>query len=444
MSAARVYLDHNATAPLRPEALAAMQAALAFPGNPSSVHASGRAARARVEDARAAVARMVGGSVEGLVFTGGGTEANALAIWSAVASGEVPRLIVGATEHEAVANTARASGLPVEVWPVDRQGRADLDWLADRLARWGAADGRPFAALMLANNETGVIQPVAKAAALLRKAGGWLHVDGVQAAGKIALDVVALGADTLAVSAHKFGGPQGAGALAYSDRLKIAPRQHGGGQERGLRAGTESVAAIAGFGAAADAALRDLERSSSEPNTRSSRRMPGPRSQDSTPGAGRDPTLEAAPYDLGPGIRRDERSEVSSREDDLPSLGDQAIWRDAAAARLKAAGAVIVGEDAPRLPGTLCLATASFPSALQVMALDLAGVEVSAGAACSSGKVKPSGVLAAMGYDADLASGALRASGGWNTTNEDWARFADAWLAALARRAPAVRAREYA
>ena len=388
MTEPRVYLDHNATAPLRPEALAAMQAALAQPGNPSSVHASGRAARARVEDARAAVAGLVGASAEALVFTSGGTEANALAIWSAVASGEVVRLIVGATEHEAVANTARATGLPVEAWPVDRHGVADLDWLSDRLTRWSAADGRPFAALMLANNETGVIQPVAEAAAMLRAAGGWLHVDAVQAVGKIKVDVDVLAADTLALSAHKFGGPQGAGALSASDRVRLVPRQHGGSQERGLRAGTEPVVAIAGFGAAAEAAARDL-----------------------------------------------------------PAASSQAVWRDAAAAHLKAAGAVIAGEGAARLPATLCLATAGFPSALQVMALDLASVEVSAGAACSSGKVKPSGVLAAMGYDADLASCALRASGGWNTTEHDWARFADAWLSAAARRGAsslAIKTKEYA
>ena len=172
MSAARVYLDHNATSPLRPEARAAMLAAMDAAGNPSSVHAVGRAARARVEDARTAVAALVGGSPARLVFTSGGTEANALALHSAVASGKARRLVVSAIEHEAVANTARASGLPVEVWPVDRRGVVDLDWLSDRLARWDGAEGRPVVALMLANNETGVIQPVAQAAALVHAAGG--------------------------------------------------------------------------------------------------------------------------------------------------------------------------------------------------------------------------------------------------------------------------------
>ena len=371
----QVYLDHNATAPVRPEALEAICAALQAGGNPSSVHAVGRAARSRVEDARASVAALVGASPEALVFTSGGTEANALAIHSAAASGEVRRLIIGATEHEAVVNTAHATGLPVEIWPVDRQGVADLDWLGARLKAWTTEDGQPFVALMLANNETGVIQPVAVAAALVHEAGGWLHVDAVQAAGKIAMDFTALGADTLALSAHKIGGPQGVGGLIYGERVRISPRLHGGGQERGFRAGTENVAGLAGFGAAADAARRDLA-----------------------------------------------------------SASQQAAWRDAAAQRLAEAGAVIAGEGVERLPGTLCVAVEGFASSLQVMSLDLEGVRVSAGAACSSGKVKPSGVLAAMGYG-DLAAGALRASGGWNTTEQDWTRFADVWLAVHARRA---------
>ena len=382
----RNYLDHNATSPIRPEARDAMIEALQAGGNPSSVHASGRAARDRLERARAAVAALVNGSAERLVFTSGGTEANALAIESTAGSSAHGRLLIGATEHDAVVNTAKAAGLPIEVWPVDTKGLADLSWLADRLARWNPADGRPFVALMLANNETGVIQPVAEAAALVREAGGWLHVDAVQAAGKIAVDLDALGAHTLALSAHKLGGPQGVGALAFASDIMLHPRLHGGGQERGLRAGTENVTGAAGFGAAAAAVLRDL-----------------------------------------------------------PEATVQTAWRDAAAARLVQAGAVIAGEGAPRLPGTLCLATANFLSALQVMALDLEGVEVSAGSACSSGKVKPSGVLAAMGYG-DLAAGALRASGGWNTTQQDWDRFADAWLAVQARRATSQRERmkEYA
>ncbi len=386
MSITRTYLDHNATSPLRPEAREALLDALQAGGNPSSVHASGRAARRRLETARTAVAALIGGSSERLVLTSGGTEANALAIRSAAASGDHGRLLIGATEHDAVANGARAVGLPVETWPVDTNGVAELCWLAERLARWSPQDGRPFVALMLANNETGVVQPVADAAALVRAAGGWLHVDAVQAAGKIAVDHDALGAHTLALSAHKLGGPQGVGALAYAAGVAVRPSLHGGGQERGLRAGTENVAGAAGFGVAARAALHEL-----------------------------------------------------------PHANNQAVWRDVAAARLKNVGVRIAGEGAPRLPATLCLAAPGFPSALQVMALDLEGVEVSAGSACSSGKVKPSGVLAAMGYR-DLADGALRASGGWNSTEQDWDRFAEVWLAIQARRATssAARIKEYA
>ena len=378
-----VYLDYNATAPVRPEAAEAVARALSIGGNPSSVHARGRAARALVEEARSEVARLAGVDQADIVFTSGGTEANALAIEGAVAAGGIHRLIVGATEHDSIGETAKATGLPVEVWPVDANGVADLDWLERRLAGWSAAAGRPFVALMAANNETGVIQPVAAAAQLIHAAGGTLHVDAVQAAAKIALG--GLGADTLALSAHKLGGPQGIGALALAPRAGLRRRLHGGGQERGLRAGTENVPGIAGFAAAAKAALHDLD-----------------------------------------------------------DVQIQASWRDTAAARLKAVGARIAGEGAARLSNTLCLAAPDWSSALQVMALDLEGVMVSAGSACSSGKVKPSGVLTAMGYGT-LADGALRASGGWATTEEDWRRFTEVWLAAHARHvARAARIKEFA
>jgi cysteine desulfurase len=369
-----IYLDYNATAPVRPEAAAATACALEAGGNPSSIHAAGRAARATVEAARAEVAALVGAPQASVVFVSGGTEANALALESAVACGS-RRLIVSAVEHSAVLETARASAAEVEILPVDAQGVADLDWLRRRLADWDDADGRSFVALMLANNETGVIQPVAEAAALVRDADGWLHVDAVQAAGKIPVDLRALGADTLAVSAHKLGGPQGVGALAFGARANLIRRQHGGGQERGRRAGTENVPGIAGFAAAARAA-----------------------------------------------------------RDGLQSATAQAAWRDAAAARLAAAGATIMGDSAARLPNTLCFARRGFPAELQVMTLDLAGVMVSAGAACSSGKVTPSHVLDAMG-EGELAACAVRASGGWATTEDDWTGLAAAWIQAHDRHA---------
>jgi cysteine desulfurase len=254
----RVYLDYNATAVVRPEAATAIAHALAVGGNPSSVHAAGRAARALVEQARADVAALIAAPASTVVFTSGGTEANALALESAIAAGS-KRLLISAIEHDSVRETAHASGVAYEEIPVDRSGRADLTWLSERLARWDAADGKPFVALMLANNETGVIQPVAEAAELVRAAEGWLHVDAVQAAGKIAIDSRALGADTLAVSAHKIGGPQGVGALTFGPRATLSRRQHGGGQERGRRGGTENVPGINGFGAAAKAALQAFD-----------------------------------------------------------------------------------------------------------------------------------------------------------------------------------------
>ena len=244
---AKIYLDYNATAPIRPEAAEAIGKALQIGGNPSSIHAAGRAARATIEQAREAVAALVRAHPSDVVLTSGGSEANTLAIRSAVAAG-ARGLIVGATEHSSVVEAAAASGASV-IWPVDRHGVADLDWLKTRLKTWSASDGRPFVALMLANNETGVIQPVAEAAELVHAAKGWLHVDAVQAAGKITIDMKALGADSLAISAHKLGGPAGAGALIVRPGLELTRQAFGGRQERCRRGGTENLIGIAGFGA---------------------------------------------------------------------------------------------------------------------------------------------------------------------------------------------------
>jgi cysteine desulfurase len=368
-----IYLDWNASALVRPEAAAAVAQALSVGGNPSSVHASGRAARGVMERARAQVAQLIAMPSGSVVFLSGAAEANALTIMSAVANGS-RRLIIGAVEHETVVETAKASGAAVETLPIDTRGVADLDWLKDRLARWDAADGAPFLALMLANNENGVIQPVAEAGAMVRAAGGLMHVDAVQAAGKIPIDMKALNADTLSLSAHKLGGPQGSGALAFASRARLVRQLHGGGQERSVRAGTENVSGAAGFGAAAEAA-------------------------------------QAALGDLG---------------------HDQSAWRDAAALRLKQeAGVVVLGEGAPRLHQTLSFSAPGFPSELQVMQMDLAGLMVSAGSACSSGKVKASRVVEAMGLP-ELSPYALRVSGGWATTEADWKAFTDAWLKAYA------------
>jgi len=366
------YLDYNATAPVRPEAADAVACALRIGGNPSSVHANGRLARAAVEKARGEVAALVGVKPGSVTFTSGGTEANALAVQSAVAGGS-RRLIVGAADHPSLIEGASATGCWTELWPVDGEGLADLGWLRVRLGAWKAADGRPFVALSLANGETGVIQPTAEIGAIVHEAGGWLHLDAVQAAGKIAVDFSALGGDTMALSAHKLGGPQGVGALVAGTRATVARRQFGGGQESGRRAGTENVPGIAGFGAAASAALRDL-----------------------------------------------------------PKVAAQATWRDELAVRVKDAGAEVLGAGAERLPQTLCFAATGFGSELQVMNLDLAGVMVSAGAACLSGKVKASPVVEAMGR-ADLAPYSLRISGGWASTEADWKRCGDVWVEAYAR-----------
>jgi cysteine desulfurase len=369
-----IYLDNNATAPVRPEAIEAVVQALGVTGNASSIHAYGRAARAILEAAREEVAGLVGATPANVVFTSGGAEANNLCLDSAVATGS-KRLIVSAIEHATIIEAAKASGAAVELLPVDRNGVADLAWLRERLSRWDAADGRPFVALMLANNETGVIQPIAEAAEIVRAADGWLHVDAIQGLGKVPVDIAALGADTLVFSGHKIGAPQGVGGLAFGPRAILVRRQHGGGHERGRRAGTENIPGIAGLGAAAK-----VLRVSLADNTR------------------------------------------------------QGAWRDAAALRLKAAGAVVMGEAAPRLPTTLNVAAPGWGADLQVMALDLGGVMVSAGSACSSGKVKASHVLTAMDQG-DLAGCAIRVSGGWATTEADWSRFADVWLDAYARHA---------
>ena len=360
-----IYLDYNASGLVRSEVLEAMTRALADNGNPSAVHAAGRRARARVETARAQVAELVGADPTAVVFVSGGTEANAQGVASALAAGG-ERLIVSATEHPCVAETAANAGAPVEVLPVDAKGVIDLNWLDAALKR----PGRAVVAIHHANNESGVIQPIAEAARRVRAAGGWLHVDAIQSAGKIAVDMRTLDADTLTLSAHKLGGPQGVGALVFKEGVSGVRILHGAGQERGLRAGTENVPGIAGFGVAADCAARDLE-----------------------------------------------------------AMQAHVAWRDAAEVRVKAAGATIIGGAADRLPNTLFMAVEGWDSPQQLITLDLTGVMVSAGSACSSGKVKPSKTISAMGLNA-LATGGVRASGGWSTIESDWSRFADAWIAA--------------
>lgn len=373
-----IYADYNATAPLRPEARAAMLAAYELgPVNPSSVHKAGRAARAVVEKARAEVGAAIGSRAEDIVFTSGGTESLALAIQGAVAALDgAATLIVSAIEHEAASKAAAHAGVPVETAYVLPTGQVDLDDLRTRLAAWDRGlKGTPILVLMLANNETGILQPVSEAATLVRAAGGLTVCDAVQGLGKVPVNVALLGVDYLAVSAHKIGGPQGIGALWHRAGAPLKAVLYGGGQERGLRSGTENVAGIAGFGAA-----------------------------------------------------------VSQSVLDLAGYGRLLAYRDAMEARLKAEGGVtIIGEGSPRLAGVSNFARAGFRAETQVMALDLAGVCVSAGSACSSGKVKRSLVLMAMGADDALAESAIRTSFGWNSHPADFTRVADAWMEAARR-----------
>jgi cysteine desulfurase len=365
MAGRMTYLDWNATAPLRPEGVTAMAAMLKRTGNPSSVHAYGRAARDAVEEARSAVAALVGAAPAEIVFTSGGTEANHLAL------GGFPgrRLIVSAIEHDSVLAAAPGAAL----LPVDRDGVADLDALAE----WLRADARPaLVSLMLANNETGVIQPVAEAARLAHENGALLHCDAIQAVGKMTFSIKSLSADLLSISAHKIGGPAGVGALVASPESALKPLLTGGGQERGRRAGTENLLGIVGFGAAAAA------------------------------------TAAAT----------DETARIAAR-------------RDAIEERLLAIApdAHIHGMNAPRLPNTLSISMPGVPAATQVMALDLAGVMVSAGSACSSGKVRRSHVLDAMEVAPDLASSAIRISLGWDTCDADVGHLVEVWAALYAR-----------
>lgn len=373
-----IYADYNATAPLRPDARDAMIAALEVGANPSSVHGPGRRARKVLETARRQVATAISGVPQDVVFTSGGTEAIGMAINGVVRQLEgACTLLVSAIEHEAAAKNAGYSGARVETVYVTPSGAADLNDLSERLKVWDhEANGRPVLVLMLANNETGVIQPVAEAAAMVREAGGLTICDGVQGLGKIPVNVSLLGVDYLALSAHKAGGPQGTGALWLKSGAPLRASLFGGGQERSLRSGTENLAGIAGFGAAAEAATGDLS-----------------------------------------------------------AYTKLAVHRDRMEARLKAEGGVTVfGETAERLPNTSNFAYSGFRAETQVMAMDLAGIAVSSGSACSSGKVKRSLVLSAMGADDALAESAIRTSFGWNSTPEDFDRTADAWLQALHRR----------
>ncbi|WP_394005833.1 cysteine desulfurase family protein [Xanthobacter versatilis] len=385
-AARRTYLDHNATSPLKREARDAMLAALECVGNASSVHADGRAARARMEAARAHVARLVGAAPRGVVFTSGATEAAALALHPAVEMAGRPKpcdvLLMSAVEHPAVLRGHRFAAEAAEVLPVDGAGRVQLDALEESLARHAAAGRRALLALMAANNETGVVQPVAQAARLVKARDGVVFCDAVQAAGRLPLDMAALGVDFLSLSAHKMGGPQGTGALVAAGPDDRTPALiAGGGQERGRRAGTENGPAIAGFGAVAGVARADL-------------------------------------------------AEEAARLATLRDALERAVLAGVPDAE-------VIGSGAERLPNTSMLTFAGLRAETLVIALDLAHVSVSAGSACSSGKVGASHVLSAMGVPEDRAAGAIRLSLGWSSTRQD----VDEAVAALQKVVPHLRSR---
>jgi cysteine desulfurase len=368
----RLYFDWNATTPLRPEAYAAMTAALRLTGNASSVHAEGRAARSLIEEARNKVAELAGVEAKNVTFTSGATEANMLALTSAIEIGgrKAPRdrLFVSAIEHPSVRSGGRFPVSAVEELPVTGDGRLDLSELRRRIA----TAERPLVSVMLANNETGVIQPIAEIARIVHGANGILHVDAVQAPGRVGCRIEELGADLLTLSSHKIGGPQGAGALIRRGDIHISDSLiKGGGQERGLRAGTENVAAIAGFGAAAVAALAVTQADAAR----------------------------------------------------------MAALRDRLEAGLKATthALVIFGDASARLPNTTLFAVPGMKAETAIIAFDLNGIAVSSGSACSSGKVQASTVLAAMGVEPALSRGAVRVSLGWTTAERDVENLLNAW-----------------
>ena len=354
----RSYLDYNATAPLRAEVREAIGALLiSMATRPRCMRRAGpRAPRSKRRGSK--VAKLVGAAPEDVIFTSGGTEANALAL--AAQGGQAWHCYLSAVEHPSVLAGGRFYRETTTIIPVTKDGVVDLAVLARELEKHHLGGWRPFVSLMAANNETGAIQPVAEAAAIVHEAGGLLHSDAVQAAGRVPLDMAALGADMLSLSAHKIGGPKGVGALVLKTGVSVEPLLKGGGQERRRRAGTENVAGIVGFGVAAELAAADLAKADAI-------------------GALRD-ALEAGALAVAP-------------------------------------DAVILSGNVERLPNTSCIAVPGAKAETLVIGLDLAGVAVSAGSACSSGKVEASHVLSAMGLAPELAQGAIRVSLGIGTTS---------------------------
>jgi cysteine desulfurase len=373
----RSYLDYNATAPLRPEVREAIEAALPLYGNPSSVHAEGRAARAAVENARGSVAELVGARPEDVIFTSGGTEANALAL--AAQPGAAWHCYMSAVEHPSVLAGGRFYPETTTRIPVTPDAVIDLEILASELEKHHLGGWRPFVSVMAANNETGAIQPVAEAAKIVHSANGLMHTDAVQAAGRIKLDIAALGADMLSLSAHKIGGPKGTGALVLREGAGVEPLLKGGSQELRRRAGTENVAGIVGFGVAAELARGELTQAGAMAALRAE--------------------LEGGALSIAPNT-------------------------------------VVFSAGVERLPNTSCIAVPGVKAETLVIGLDLAGIAVSSGSACSSGKVEASHVLSAMGVPDEVAQGAIRVSLGFATKRDDIENFLKAFAELIARLRP--------
>ncbi len=353
-----VYLDYNATAPLKPSCLAKMQEILAVPSNPSSVHSFGREAKKHLENSRKTIAEVISAWPNEIIFTASGTEANATAL-----SGFPDyRLLVSASEHSSV---LRYRNFTAEnIIKIDENGILSLSDLENKLA---ADKRKTIVSVMLANNETGVIQPVPEIAAICKKHGALLHSDAVQAFGKIPVDFSLMGADMLTISAHKCGGAVGAAALVIKNNLAIKPLLSGGGQELGRRAGTENIAAIAAFAQAVS-------------------------------------------------------------EFDFSHMNSLKKWHSEMEEQIQANGGVIFGKNSPRLPNTTCASMPKVSNEVQLIDFDLNGYAVSAGSACSSGRIDKSHVLLAMNVEKELAGKAIRISSGWNSTHSEIEYFTQLWL----------------
>jgi cysteine desulfurase len=369
-----IYLDHNASAPLLPEARQAIAAALELTGNPSSVHSHGRALRALIDDARSRVAKLAGATHEQVVFTGSATEAITQAIVGSRALG-VAGIVVSAGDHTAALRAARATGLPVTEVGLDGDGAIRVDEIAAAMKAADARGEKRLVAVHLVNNETGVIQPVDRIEVLVGASPHYLFVDAVQAFGKMTLEFAARPPDMMAVSAHKIGGPAGIGALlmkGHADQVRLIP---GGGQESGRRGGTEAAAFIAGFGAAAGAFAARFYAANTSELIR---------------------TAEEGMRNMAPDL-------------------------------------VIFGERADRIGNVTNFAVPGLSNAVAMMGLDLKGISISSGSACSSGKVGPSHVLKAMVVPGELGDCAMRLSLGWNTTGADIETFLEGFSEVLGR-----------